>query len=111
MYVADRDTFNDAFCGECGRITDGSELKKYQGLCEDCHEVAEIPEKKKIRIQTELTLQQSVLLYNALNPIGQRDFFGNLTNAEAKLLQTAIRDNHQDIDGSCVCFACIVFIE
>ena len=67
--------------------------------------------KEKICIQTELTLKQAVILYNALNPIGQRDFFGNLANSEAKQLQTAIRDNHQDIDGSCVCFACIVFIE
>lgn len=67
--------------------------------------------KEKIRISTELTLQQAVLLYNALNPIGQREFFGNLANADAKQLQTAIRDNHQDIDGSCVCFACIVIIE
>lgn len=67
--------------------------------------------KEKIRIQTELTLEQAVKLYNALNPPGQRDFFGNLDNSEAKQLQTAIRDNHQDVDGSCVCFACIVFIE
>lgn len=66
---------------------------------------------EKIRIDTTLTLPQAVKLYNALNPIGQRAFFGNLSNPEAKHLQRAIRDTHQDVDGSCPCFACPVFIE
>lgn len=33
MYVGDRDTYNDAFCAECGRIAD--DLNSL-GLCEDC---------------------------------------------------------------------------
>ena len=107
MYVGDRDTFDDVFCQECGRIADPQTLND-DGFCEDCH----TPKPNlKIRIQTELTLQQAVHLYNALTPPGQRAFFGNLSNDDAKQLQTAIRDNHQDIDGSCVCFACLVFIE
>jgi len=36
MYVADRDTFCDAFCGDCGRIAEGSDIRKYQGICEEC---------------------------------------------------------------------------
>ena len=102
MYVGDRDTYNDVFCQECGNIADRETLNA-QGLCDDCVE--------KISIQTELTLPQAVKLYNALTPPGQREFFGNLSNADAKHLQIAIQDNHQDVDGSCVCFACSVWIE
>ena len=43
MYVADRDTFCDAFCGDCGRIAEGSDIRKYQGLCEECHIVKDYP--------------------------------------------------------------------
>lgn len=35
MYVGDRDTYNDAFCAECGRIADRDFLND-DGLCEDC---------------------------------------------------------------------------
>ena len=106
MYVGDRDTYNDVFCIECGNIADRETLND-DGLCEECL----YPSIEKISIKTELSIEQAVKLYNALNPIGQREFFGNLSNDDAKPLQRAIRDNHQDIDGSCVCFACIVFIE
>ena len=106
MYVGDRDTYNDVFCMECGNIADRETLNA-DGICEYCLE----EKLEKISIKTELTLKQAVTLYDALNPIGQREFFGNLSNPEAKQLQLAIRDKHQDPDGSCVCFACIVFIE
>ena len=43
MYVADRDTYNDAFCGKCGNIMDGEDFHKNKGLCEECHEAAELP--------------------------------------------------------------------
>lgn len=36
MYVGDRDTYNDAFCGICGEITDSSDMEKYNGRCEYC---------------------------------------------------------------------------
>lgn len=67
--------------------------------------------KEKISIKTELSIEQAVKLYNALNPIGQRDFFGNLSNDDAKQLQTAIRQKNEDKDYNCSCFACTVFIE
>lgn len=35
MYVADRDTYNDVFCIECGNIADKETLSDF-GLCEDC---------------------------------------------------------------------------
>ena len=35
MYVADRDTYNDVFCQDCGNIADTSALTD-DGLCEDC---------------------------------------------------------------------------
>ena len=35
MYVGDRDTYNDAFCADCGRIADRETLDT-NGLCEDC---------------------------------------------------------------------------
>ena len=35
MYVGDRDTFDDVFCQECGRIADRETLNAL-GLCEDC---------------------------------------------------------------------------
>ena len=35
MYVGDRDTFDDVFCQDCGRITDRETLNEV-GLCEDC---------------------------------------------------------------------------
>ena len=35
MYVADRDTYNDVFCQDCGRIADQETLTA-DGLCEDC---------------------------------------------------------------------------
>lgn len=66
---------------------------------------------KKIYIQTELSLQNAVKLYNALNPIGQIDFFGNLSNPDAKLLQPEIRKDHKRDTDRCNCFACIVWIE
>ena len=37
MCVGDRDTYNDAFCGICGEITDSSDMEKYNGCCEYCH--------------------------------------------------------------------------
>lgn len=43
MYVGDRDTYNDAFCGECGNIAEGSDIQKYKGLCEECHIVKSYP--------------------------------------------------------------------
>lgn len=36
MHVADRDTFDDAFCGECGEITDRTDMDTYNGRCEYC---------------------------------------------------------------------------
>ena len=36
MYVGDRDTRDDAFCGICGEITDRTDLEKYKGCCEYC---------------------------------------------------------------------------
>ena len=44
MYVADRDTYNDAFCGICGEITDRTDLEKYNGRCEYCHTLNSIVE-------------------------------------------------------------------
>ena len=35
MYVGDRDTFNDVFCQDCGRIA-SRETLTVDGLCEDC---------------------------------------------------------------------------
>ena len=66
---------------------------------------------EKVSIRTELSLEQAVKLYNALLPPGQRDFFGNLENHDAKHLQTAIRADHADRDYDCSCFACSVWIE
>ena len=43
MYVADRETFDDAFCGDCGKIMDSEDCRKYQGLCEECHIVKDYP--------------------------------------------------------------------
>lgn len=37
MYVGDRDTYNDAFCGICGEITDSTDMEKYNGRSEYCH--------------------------------------------------------------------------
>ena len=34
MYVADRDTYNDFYCGECGNIAD----HHADGLCEECYQ-------------------------------------------------------------------------
>ena len=62
---------------------------------------------EKITIRTELSIENAVKLYNALNPIGQRGFFGNLSNADAKHLQTAIRADHAEKDYNCSCFACV----
>ena len=102
MYVGDRDTYNDVFCQECGNIADRETLND-NGICEYCVE--------KITIRTELSIENAVKLYNALNPVGQRNFFGNLENADARHLQTAIRADHADRDYNCSCFACIVWIE
>lgn len=107
MYVGDRDTYNDVFCMECGNIADRETLNA-DGVCEYCLEEQTI---QNIKIQTEMTLEQAVKIYDALKPVGQREFFGNLSNAEAKHLQTAIREKHQKRKERCVCFACIVFIE
>ena len=41
MYVADRDTYNDVFCQECGRIADRETLND-KGLCEDCTPTASV---------------------------------------------------------------------
>jgi len=35
MYVGDRDTSNDVFCQDCGRIADRETLDR-DGFCEDC---------------------------------------------------------------------------
>ena len=35
MYVGDRDTANDVFCQDCGRIADRATLNS-EGFCEDC---------------------------------------------------------------------------
>ena len=43
MYVADRDTRDDAYCAECGNIADGSDIATYKGLCEECHIVKRYP--------------------------------------------------------------------
>ena len=43
MYVADRDTFDDAYCFECGNITAAVDMKRYKGLCEECHIVKDYP--------------------------------------------------------------------
>ena len=43
MYVADRDTFNDVFCMECGHIA-GRETLNTDGLCEDCRPLSKIAE-------------------------------------------------------------------
>ena len=43
MYVGDRDTYNDAFCGCCGNIMDGADWHKYKGLCEECHIIKSYP--------------------------------------------------------------------
>ena len=40
MYVADRETFEDVFCMECGRIADTETLNSI-GLCEDCRPLDE----------------------------------------------------------------------
>ena len=47
MYVGDRDTYNDFFCGICGEMAD----HHADGLCEECHreQNARIPE-------TEITI-------------------------------------------------------
>lgn len=37
MYVGDRDTRDDAFCGICGEFTDSTDMEKYNGRCEYCH--------------------------------------------------------------------------
>ena len=37
MYVGDQDTYNDAFCGICGEITDRNDMEKYNGRCEYCY--------------------------------------------------------------------------
>lgn len=44
MYVGDRDTRADAFCGICGEITDRTDLEKYQGCCESCETLKSICE-------------------------------------------------------------------
>ena len=47
MYVADRDTYNDFYCGECGNIAD----HYAKGLCEECYqEHHATPTPQKIRI-------------------------------------------------------------
>ena len=43
MYAGDRDTYNDAFCLECGNITDREDMETYKGLCEECHIVKSFP--------------------------------------------------------------------
>lgn len=43
MYVADRDTLNDAFCGECGNMTNTTDMDRYKGLCEECHIIKDYP--------------------------------------------------------------------
>lgn len=44
MYVADRDTRDDAFCGICGEITDRTDLEKNNGCCEYCETLKSICE-------------------------------------------------------------------
>ena len=43
MYVGDRDTRDDAFCGICGNITAAVDMERYNGLCEECHIVKAYP--------------------------------------------------------------------
>ena len=43
MYVGDRDTRDDAFCSLCGRIAEGSDIRKYKGLCSECHIIKSYP--------------------------------------------------------------------
>ena len=40
MYVGDRDTYDDVFCQDCGRIADRQTLTA-DGLCEDCQPMTE----------------------------------------------------------------------
>ena len=44
MYVGDRDTANDVFCQDCGRIADRETLTA-DGLCEDC-----VPQSESLNI-------------------------------------------------------------
>ena len=41
MYVADRDTYDDVFCMDCGRIADRETLND-KGICEDCTPTASV---------------------------------------------------------------------
>ena len=46
MHVADRETYDDVFCMECGRIADRETLTT-DGLCEDC-----TPKGENVEIET-----------------------------------------------------------
>ena len=78
MYVGNRDTNNDAFCGICGEITDRNDMEKYNGRCEYCH--------------TLNSLVRSVIL------VTRREIAGHITSDTAEeqiketLIETAARE-------------------
>lgn len=65
----------------------------------------------EIGIKAELSVEQTVAVYNLLKPNAQQKFFGHLSNDDAKKLQTALRQDHNNAKWKCNCFGCIAFIE
>ena len=88
MYVADRDTYDDVFCMDCGRIADRETLND-KGICEDCTPTASVQ-------QLNDTFRKSIL--RGKRPDGKAVMtqgvkaLGNL--ARAYLFQLIINHSH-----------------
>ena len=53
MYVGDRDTYDDVFCQDCGRIADRQTLTA-DGLCEDCQPMTEERKAEIVSVESKL---------------------------------------------------------